>query len=78
MLDKSDQLTVNDDSLGIEKLKTLDIDKIARGNTLNITRWLNNDDLYLSFIKDTRGISNYFIDYIGTTDITSSRKRENV
>lgn len=74
MLDKSDQFTVNDDSLGIEKLKTLDIDKIARGNRLNITRWFNNDDLYLSFIKGTRGISNYFIDFIGATDVTSSKQ----
>lgn len=74
MLDKSDQFTVNDDSLGIEKLKTLDIDKIARGNRLNITKWLKNDELYLSFIKGTRGISNYFIDFIGATDVTSSKQ----
>lgn len=74
MLDKSDQFTVNDENLGIEKLKTLDIEKIARGNRLNITKWQNKNDLYLSFIKGTRGISNYFIDFIGATDVTSSKQ----
>lgn len=74
MLDKSDQFTVHDDSLGIEKLKTLDLDKIARGSRLNITRWINENSLYLSFIKGTRTLSNYFINFIGATDITSSKE----
>jgi nucleoid-associated protein YejK len=74
MLDKSVQFTVNDENLDIEKLKTLDVDKLARANRLNIKRWKDKDVLYLSFIKGTRAVSNYFIDFIGSTDITSSKE----
>ncbi|QQU02365.1 nucleoid-associated protein [Myroides odoratus] len=74
MLDKSEQFTVNDLNLGIEKLKTLDLDKIARGSRLNITKWKDESNLYLSFIKGTRTLSNYFIQFIGATDITSSKE----
>lgn len=74
MLDKAVQFTVNDENLDIEKLKTLDVDKLARANRLNIKRWTENDILYLSFIKGTRAVSNYFLDFIGSTDITSSKE----
>ncbi len=74
MLDKAVQFTVNDENLDIEKLKTLDVDKLARANRLNIKRWTENDVLYLSFIKGTRAVSNYFLDFIGSTDITSSKE----
>ncbi|MBU0942112.1 MAG: nucleoid-associated protein [Bacteroidetes bacterium] len=74
MLDKAVQFTVNDENLDIEKLKTLDVDKLARANRLNIKRWTDKDVLYLSFIKGTRAVSNYFIDFIGSTDITSSKE----
>ncbi|MFV8358357.1 nucleoid-associated protein, partial [Flavobacterium sp. XS1P32] len=77
MLDKSVQFTVNDENLDIEKLKTLDVDKLARANRLNIKRWKDKDVLYLSFIKGTRAVSNYFIDFIGSTDITSSKDNFN-
>lgn len=74
MLDKSEQFTINDDNLDIRKLKTLDIDKLARANRVNIEKWENNDDLYLSFIKGTRDVSGYFQKFIGNTDLTSSKK----
>lgn len=77
MLDKAVQFTVNDENLDIEKLKTLDVDKLARANRLNIKRWTDKDVLYLSFIKGTRAVSNYFIDFIGSTDITSSKDNFN-
>lgn len=73
MLEKSIQFTVNDINLDIEKLKTLDVEKLARANRLNIKRWKDGDVLYLSFIKGTRAVSNYFVDFIGSTDITSSK-----
>jgi nucleoid-associated protein YejK len=74
MLDKSEQFTTNDKNLDIKKLKTLDIDKLARANRINLTKWENNEDLYLSFIKGTRDVSGYFQKFIGNTDLTSSRK----
>ena len=74
MLDKSEQFTINDNSLDIRKLKTLDVDKLARANRVNINKWENSDDLYLSFIKGTRDLSSYFQKFIGNTDLTSSKK----
>ncbi|WP_146228885.1 nucleoid-associated protein [Mesonia sp. K7] len=74
MLDKSEQFTINDDSLDIRKLKTLDIDKLARANRINFDKWENEEDLYLSFIKGTRDVSSYFQKFIGNTDLTSSKK----
>lgn len=74
MLDKSEQFTINDDSLDIRKLLTLDVDRLARANRLNISKWQNDDDLYLAFIKGTRDVSGYFQKFIGNTDLTSSKK----
>lgn len=74
MLDKAAQFTVDDENLDIEKLMTLDVEKLARANRLNIKRWEDKDILYLSFIKGTRAVSNYFIKFIGSTDITSSKE----
>ena len=74
MLDKSEQFTINDESLDIRKLKTLDIDKLARANRLNFKKWESDEVMYLSFIKGTRDVSGYFQKFIGNTDLTSSKK----
>lgn len=74
MLDKSAQFTVDDENLDIAKLMTLDVEKLARANRLNFNKWKANDVLYLSFIKGTREVSKYFIDFIGSTDITSAKE----
>lgn len=74
MLDQSEQFAINDDSLDIKKLKILDIDKLARANRINLDKWEANVDLYLSFIKGTRDVSNYFQKFIGNTDLTSSKQ----
>jgi nucleoid-associated protein len=74
MLDKSAQFTVDDKNLDIAKLMTLDVEKLARANRLNLKRWIAKDVLYLSFIKGTRDVSKYFIDFIGSTDITSAKE----
>lgn len=73
MLDKSTQFAVDDTSLGIEKLKTLDIDKLARANRINIKKWNDKESQYLTFIKGTRDVSKYFQKFIGSTDITSAK-----
>lgn len=74
MLDKSVQFTVDDRNLDIEKLKGLDIDKLARANRINIPKWIAGEELYLSFIKGTREVSAYFQKFIGNTDLTSAKK----
>lgn len=74
MLDNSESFVVNE-KLGIEKLLGLDIDKVARANRINWQEWKESKETYLSFIKGTRGVSNYFAkDFIGCTDYTSSKE----
>ncbi len=74
MLDKASQFSINDTSLDVERLETLDIDKLARANRINITKWREAEgETYLAFIKGTRDVSNYFQKFIGSTDLTSSK-----
>lgn len=74
MLDNSERFVVNDD-LSIEKLLGLDIDKVARANRINWQEWQDNQETYLSFIKGTRGVSDYFAKkFIGCTDFTSAKQ----
>ncbi|TKG89024.1 hypothetical protein EYV94_26065 [Puteibacter caeruleilacunae] len=78
MLDKSLQFAIDDDNLNIKQLEALAIDKLARANRLNITKWkLGTDETYLAFIKGTRDVSNYFQKFIGSTDLTSSKVNGN-
>jgi nucleoid-associated protein len=78
MLDKSLQFAIDDDNLNIKQLEALAIDKIARANRLNITKWkLETEETYLAFIKGTRDVSNYFQRFIGSTDLTSSKVNGN-
>lgn len=72
MLDMSEQFTTDDKKLNITKLKTLDIDKLSRANRINLSRWEENDGLYLSFIKGTKTVSLFFQKFIGNTDLTSA------
>jgi nucleoid-associated protein YejK len=74
MLDNSERFVVNE-TLGIEKLLGLDIDKVARANRINWQEWQDNQETYLSFIKGTRGVSDYFAKkFIGCTDFTSAKQ----
>ncbi len=73
MMDKSAHYT-NTNDLGIEKLMALDIEKMARANRLNFEKWKNKEGRYLTFIKGTRTVSQYFIKFIGATDISSAKE----
>jgi len=73
MLEKAEQFTTDDDTLDIKKLLMLDIAKLAMANRLNTIKWINEEDSYLSFIKGTRTVSDYFRKFIGNTDLTSAR-----
>lgn len=77
MLDKSTQFSVDDSSLDISMLETLDVDKVARANRININKLQDEEEQYLSFIKGTRDVSVYFQKFIENTDLTSSRKNAN-
>jgi len=73
MMDKDTQYT-NTEELGIQKLMTLNIDKLARANRLNLDKWNKSDGRYLTFIKGTRAVSQYFVKFIGATDISSAKE----
>ncbi len=74
MLEKATHFGVDDNSLDLTKLSALDLEKLARGNRLNITKWQSgNKETYLAFIKGTRNVSSYFQKFIGNTDLTSAK-----
>ncbi len=78
MLDNSIQFIIDDNKeFLIEKLKALDLDRLARANRVSIDKWQNNNDTYLSFIKGTREVSLYFQKFIGSTDLTNSKSNAN-
>jgi len=71
MLNSKKQFNVNDD-LGLYDVFVLDIEKLDLANTLNISKWRNGEDTYLSFAKGRKEISKYFRYFIGCTDQTSA------
>ncbi|WP_027395071.1 nucleoid-associated protein [Aquimarina latercula] len=77
MLDSSPQFAVDENQLNIEKLKTLNLDELVRANRVNVNKWQNEEEGYLTFIKGKRAISKFFQAFIGNTDLTSSRINAN-
>lgn len=77
MLDSSPQFAVDENQLNIEKLKTLNLDELVRANRVNINKWQNEEEGYLTFIKGKRAISKFFQAFIGNTDLTSSKINAN-
>lgn len=71
MLNNKMQYNIND-KLGIEEIFSLDIEKLDVANFVNITRWRNCEETYLSFARGRKEISNYFRQFIGCTDQTSA------
>jgi nucleoid-associated protein YejK len=63
-----------DDVLNIEEILSLDIDKLDVANSVNITRWNNSEETYLSFAKGRKEVSNYFKRFIGCTEQTSAKE----
>jgi len=73
MLNSKKQFNVNDD-LGLYDVFILDIEKLDLANTLNISKWKNDEDTYLSFARGRKEISKYFRHFIGCTDQTSAKQ----
>lgn len=71
ILNNKKQYNINND-LSIEEILSLDIDKLDVANSVNITRWANREETYLSFTSGRKDISNYFKRFIGCTDQTSA------
>jgi nucleoid-associated protein len=73
LLNNKKQYNIND-TLSIEEILSLDIDKLDVANSVNLTRWNNNEATYLSFARGRKDISNYFKRFIGCTDQTSAKE----
>lgn len=73
MLNNKKQYNIND-NLSIEEIFSLDIDKLDVANSVNVTRWDNNEETYLSFARGRKDVSNYFKRFIGCTDQTSAKE----
>ena len=60
-------------NLDLTEDQILDIEKLDFANATNCSRWGNMEDVYLSFTKGKKNISNYFREFIGCTDYTSAK-----
>jgi nucleoid-associated protein YejK len=73
MLNNKKQYNIND-NLSIEEIFSLDIDKLDVANFVNLTRWNEENETYLSFARGRKEISKYFKNFIGCTDQTSAKQ----
>ena len=73
MLHNTKRYNVNDE-LAIKELMSLDIDKMDIGNFINITKWSNSEPTYLSFLRGRKEVRQYFTEFIGCTDQTTSKE----
>jgi nucleoid-associated protein len=64
-----------DDQLDLNKLLSLDIEKLDVANFLNIKRWRDSEETYLSFTPGRKEVSRYFKKFIGCTDQISSKQQ---
>lgn len=73
MLNSKKQFNINDD-LSIEEILSLDIEKLDVANFVNISKWEDEEDTYLSFARGRKDITNYFRRFIGCTDQSSAKQ----
>lgn len=65
------------DELGVEEILSIAIDKLDVANAVNISKWDDGDERYLSFVKGRKDISDYFLRFIGcTTNIDAKRESQ--
>ncbi|WP_291329959.1 nucleoid-associated protein [Desulfovibrio sp. UCD-KL4C] len=63
-----------DKKLNIIKNMHLDLDKLHVCCQVNITKWLNKEDTYLTFIKGIQSTTpQYFLEFIGCNEFTDSK-----
>lgn len=64
LLNNKVEYSIND-TLDLDKFLTLNIDKMAMASVLNLTKYSNEKDNYLTFLKGLREIPDYFIKFMG-------------
>lgn len=73
MLNNTTNYDIDESNLDINETLTLDIDKVDVANIINLKRWKQNDNTYLSFTKGRKNISDYFVNFIGCSKITDAK-----
>ena len=73
VLNDKESYIIND-NLDVNANARLDIEKLDVANFINCCKWKNQEDVYLSFTKGKKEISNYFKRFIGCTDYASAKE----
>lgn len=73
MLNNTTNYDIDENDLDINEKLTLDIDKVDVANILNLNKWNQGDNTYLSFTKGRKNISDYFVNFIGCSKITDAK-----
>jgi nucleoid-associated protein YejK len=77
MLKDKEGFTFTDD-LSIKNIQEVDIDKLHQLARVDLTKWTEKSEGYLSFIKKRAGdVSGYFIDALGCTNLIPSKQATN-
>lgn len=62
------------DQMDLNQNSSLDIEKLDVANFTNCDKWANADDIYLSFTRGKKDVSQYFMRFIGCTNYTSAKE----
>ncbi len=73
VLNDKESYIIND-NLDVNANARLDIEKLDVANFTNCSKWNSGEDIYLSFTRGKKEISNYFRRFIGCTDYASARE----
>ncbi len=65
LLNNKENFSVDDDSMEVIKNLALNIEHMAMATILNLSRYQENQDNYITFLKGLRAIPDYFISFVG-------------
>lgn len=75
MIKEKTAITFDRNSFNLEELLSIDMEKIHEGARIDIKKWENDQQPYVSFIKkSSKDVSDYFRDSINCDSYTSSKK----
>lgn len=66
--------SIDDETLELSSNVLLDIDEINMAVNIKLGKWENKEKSYLSFVGGKKGITNYFLDFIGCQQTENSVK----
>lgn len=73
MLNNTSSFDIDETKLEIVKTFILDIDKMDVANIVNLSKWKQKAKTYLTFTKGRKALSNYFLKFIGCTELNDSK-----